>query len=471
MDKIYKYEYIAGQKGKNKLFADGFFYIQEKKTDDTTYWKCEQYKKKCKSRVIDKLGDLRLKQTHNHEGNPEKFEVTKMMNTIKQQARASKDPPRLLLSRASTSFSKGASTSCSSLSNISRTIRQVRSLEHVGTSIPKCLEDVIVTEKYQKTDKGEQFLLFDSKDKDRILMFATRRNLDFPIKSQEWFMDGTFKIVPKLFYQLFTIHGNINGAYYPLIYSLLPDKRESTYVKIFEHIRKIMEKIEVNLIMTDFEKAVINACQLLFPKAIKQGCYFHYRQCIYRRIQLVGMKTQYDSDPDFQHKIKLFIALAFVPVEYVTNAFDILLDNEDLCYTDIKPLIEYFEQTWIGKMERKERRPPMYEHSLWNFYERTIHGQQRTNNVVEGWHSSMGKTFQAKEPSVWAFIDGLVKEQSLQEMKINQELAGYNEQNNNKKKYKDKNARLRTVVSRFADNFEDSAQYIFNYLEQVAYNI
>jgi hypothetical protein len=75
MDKIYKCEYIAGQKGKNKLFGDGFFYIQEKKTDDTIYWKCEQYKKKCKSRVIDKLGDLRRKQTHNHEGNPEKFEV------------------------------------------------------------------------------------------------------------------------------------------------------------------------------------------------------------------------------------------------------------------------------------------------------------------------------------------------------------------------------------------------------------
>jgi hypothetical protein len=32
----------------------------------------------------------------------------------------------------------------------------------------------------------------------------------------------------------------------------------------------------------------------------------------------------------------------------------------------------------------------------------------------------MGKTFQAKQPSLWAFIDGLVKEQSLQEMKINQ---------------------------------------------------
>jgi hypothetical protein len=46
MDKIYKCEYIAGQKGKNKLFGDGFFYIQEKKTDDTIYWKCEQYKKK-----------------------------------------------------------------------------------------------------------------------------------------------------------------------------------------------------------------------------------------------------------------------------------------------------------------------------------------------------------------------------------------------------------------------------------------
>jgi hypothetical protein len=49
------------------------------------------------------------------------------------------------------------------------------------------------------------------------------------------------------------------------------------------------------------------------------------------------------------------------------------------------------------------------------------------------WENSF--KFQAKQPSLWAFI---VKEQSLQEMKINQELAGYNEQNNNKKKYKNK---------------------------------
>jgi hypothetical protein len=45
------------------------------------------------------------------------------MNTIKQQAKASKNPPRLLLS---TSFSKGASTSCSSLSNTCQKLRTRR---------------------------------------------------------------------------------------------------------------------------------------------------------------------------------------------------------------------------------------------------------------------------------------------------------------------------------------------------------
>jgi hypothetical protein len=61
---------------------------------------------------------------------------------------------------------------------------------------------------------------------------------------------------------------------------------------------------------------------------------------------------------------------------------------------------------------------------------------------------------------VMSMVNGL-KEQSLQEMKINQELAGYNEQNNNKKKYKDKNARLRTVVSRaYPISFRRSLLYL-----------
>lgn len=32
------------------------------------------------------------------------------------------------------------------------------------------------------------------------------------------YVDGTFKYCPKLFYQLFTIHGLSNGYYIPLVF-------------------------------------------------------------------------------------------------------------------------------------------------------------------------------------------------------------------------------------------------------------
>ena len=41
--------------------------------------------------------------------------------------------------------------------------------------------------------------------------------------------DGTFNIVPSLFYQLFTIHAQVQGNLVPCVYALLPDKKEDTY--------------------------------------------------------------------------------------------------------------------------------------------------------------------------------------------------------------------------------------------------
>lgn len=390
---------------------------------------------------------MRLKGTHNHEGIPVKLEVSKMVNSIKQQAKDSKDPPRLLISRAATVLSNEASTSCPSVSSLSRTIRHCRSREHAGPSVLTSLEELVIPDKYQKTNKGEQFMLWDSEDEGRIILFATRRHIEFLTSSQEWFVDGTFKIAPPLFCQLFTFHGNINGSYYPLLFCLLPDKREQSYIKVFEFFKKHMDKPRVSLIMLDFEKALINTCELLFPMAVRQGCYFHFRQCMYRRIQHLGMKKRYDSNTDFQHKVKLFIALAFVPIEYVSKAFDILVHSEDVGCVYIKPFLDYFEETWVGKRNPNgSRRQPVFPHSLWNFYERTVHGQQRTNNIVEGWHSNIEKTLQRNQPSLWVFIDAIIQEHAFQDLKINQHLAGYAAQTHKTKKYKDKNVRLRSLV-------------------------
>lgn len=79
---------------------------------------------------------------------------------------------------------------------------------------PKKLSDLELTDKFCKTDSGESFLLFDSgtvvnenKSEKRLIIFGTKTNLKFLVECNELFMDGTFTITPKLFNQMYTIHG------------------------------------------------------------------------------------------------------------------------------------------------------------------------------------------------------------------------------------------------------------------------
>ena len=63
-------------------------------------------------------------------------------------------------------------------------------------------------DEYKKLASGENFLLFDSDigDDNRILIFGTDRTVSLLAQSPNWFMDGTFSVVPELFFQLYTVH-------------------------------------------------------------------------------------------------------------------------------------------------------------------------------------------------------------------------------------------------------------------------
>ena len=81
-------------------------------------------------------------------------------------------------------------------------------------------------------DNEELFLLYDSGAvNDRILVFGTERNLDFLQLSDGWYADGTFKVAPPLFRQLYTIHGERFGKIIPAIKTFLLNKWEETYVR------------------------------------------------------------------------------------------------------------------------------------------------------------------------------------------------------------------------------------------------
>ena len=96
-------------------------------------------------------------------------------------------------------------------------------------------------------------------------------------------MDGTLKIAPTLFQQLYSIHalagGNVNFRLVPLVYALMTMKNEELYEKLFQELNEVAEGHELELkpdfILTDFEKSSNNVVKSKFPSAQSKGCCFH----------------------------------------------------------------------------------------------------------------------------------------------------------------------------------------------------
>ena len=117
-------------------------------------------------------------------------------------------------------------------------------------------------------------------------------DINFLSSSTHWFADGTFRVTPEGFDQLYTIHALKNGSY-SYIYALLPGRAEQIYRRLLHHIGNLSPSGAPQSVVTDFELAAINALRVTFPNAEMTGCYFHFGQNIWRRLQTDGKATLY----------------------------------------------------------------------------------------------------------------------------------------------------------------------------------
>ena len=190
-----------------------------------------------------------------------------------------------------------------------------------------------------------------------MCIFSTSTNLDLLNRSRLWFADGTFKTVPQIFYQLYTIHAFSNGRVFPCVYALLSDKKEETYNTFFLQIKILKIGLNPSHISIDFEQAAINAFRATFPVTAIDGCFFHFSQNIYRKVQSEGLQHQYIADETFSNNVKMLAAIAFVPLNDVINAFETVVGQMP---EQLDPIIDYFEKNYIGVMHRRGRRRPRF---------------------------------------------------------------------------------------------------------------
>ncbi len=298
----------------------------------------------------------------------------------------------------------------------------------------------------QQTLRGENFLAFDSgsDDPDRFLLFTTEENLDILEVNTVWHADGTFKSCPSLFYQIYTVHAVMNGHTIPLVYFLLQRKTEDQYVKALNQLKQQNPCLEPSEVVVDFEKAPINAFLTVFPKVQVRGCFFHFAQANWRKVQELGLAQLYNTDTRARLFIKSFVALALIPPSDVPLALEKLCASLDLT-SPLCQCVEYFEDVWIGR-----RTKPQFEVSLWSQFSNAASGSQKTNNSVEGWHRAFQLTMGCAHPNLHKFINFMRREQSHTENRVARIRAG--EKVEKKVKYVKIQERIQEILRNYQNN-------------------
>jgi hypothetical protein len=143
-----------------------------------------------------------------------------------------------------------------------------------------------------KTHTCEPFILSNNSDIN-IIIFSCKTNINFLCKSETIYLDGTFDYCPKLFTQIFTLHGYFNNNYVPLVFALLPNKTKQTYTHFLNIL--VLECQNIGLILKpitvifDFDESIHIALKEVRTNVNIFECRFHLTQSLYRKIQNLGL--------------------------------------------------------------------------------------------------------------------------------------------------------------------------------------
>ena len=327
--------------------------FQKNLANDVTSWECKKRRRReCKTKIkLDEEGNfLERINNHTHAPSETKCEIVKVRANIERRAIETQVLAQVILEIKLGGISEAGAINLPALHHIRRNIRLQR-LANQQLPIPADRKDFLeLPLQYARSHANEQFLMFDSGqgDTNRIFIFGPNQSLQLLLQSQNWFVDGTLKVCPQIFFQVYTNYAQINGRILPCIYALLTNKTEETYTRLFKEVEQHVANSPTDILM-DFERAALNSVGQVYPNTEFKGCFYHFSSNIWKHIQNLGLQNHYQDDENFALWLRMLSALAFVPPNDVIRYFELLIDEIRNNFNDeCDDLIDYFEDTYIG---------------------------------------------------------------------------------------------------------------------------
>ena len=172
----------------------------------------------------------------------------------------------------------------------------------------ECWWTYTLTTQFYRTNIADDTDFFSGaiySDDGNALVFINKYRLKPFSELRDILIDGMFRAVPKLFYQLLTIHIEAYSHLSKLklhvhlmeVFSFMLlffrrfqwspfwwfKKKQSLYQKFIDHVISVVDnnvgtRPNPELIMSDFELAILSSVTSRFPQSRVRGCFFHYSQ-------------------------------------------------------------------------------------------------------------------------------------------------------------------------------------------------
>ncbi|VDH92729.1 Hypothetical predicted protein [Mytilus galloprovincialis] len=264
--------------------------------------------------------------------------------------------------------------------------------------------DVNLEGKWTRTSQGNSSYSQTMATQTKILIFTTTQNLTNLVAADVIYGDGTFYTSPTQFFS--TVYTARKGRRSHVSYcrfSLLPNKSEQTYDRLFNLLKTACQQHHLQLapqiFFTDFEIAIRNSAQRAFANITLRGCFFHFTQCIWRKTQNLGLATAYKNNEDLRLLVRRAAVLPLVPPQLVEDVWFTALEDAEEIAINTTAFADYVTEYWVEGYNRQH----------WNHFSNE---GPRTNNHLEGWHSKLKKHVNHAHPNIYILIEILKKTQA-----------------------------------------------------------
>ena len=355
---IPKLEWFEGQRGTSHPCFEGYLFYHSR----GNIYRCKHHLKGCRV-TIKKTGETFQYETGSKEThNGHDIDYYNLLQT-KKNKEAAKD-----LKNIGKTSNQIASENQVPESNLRRStcIKQIHNNQEIPPN-PKTTAEIIIN------GENRKHLLFQSND---MIIFGDKRLFSFLIETKNIYCDGTFSILPKhLFYQLYSIHVQIDRNVIPVFFGFLNGKSNDIY-KIFfnkcEEISGIPFLHSKKCMLGDFEIANFN---FLNDQIEKKSCIFHFGQNIYRKIQKID-SVEYETKGSFYCLGRCLMVLPLISMELIDETINYLKNK--FTSENEKELLDYFINNYINGN---------YDIKMWNLRDKSI----KSNNFVESHHNAFRK--------------------------------------------------------------------------------